>query len=156
MDLSNINISNNIWKVSRPTGLFSINQGVDAFQYSKVSSSRSIIIFGDLSETYRRPIGEVSETHRRTIGDPSEMHWRPTCRLETHRRPICLIGDPSKTDMPHWRLTCLIGDPLWTNMPHWRPICLIGDPYADRRPIKDGNTSSETKRNTYLTQGCLR
>ena len=42
------------------------------------------------------------------IGD---LFWRPIGDLlETHRRPTCLIGDPSKNDMPHRRPTCLIGD----------------------------------------------
>ena len=35
---------------------------------------------------------------------------------ETHRRPICPIGDPSETS------TCFIRDPLETDMPDQRPI----------------------------------
>ena len=75
--------------------------------------------------------------HRRPIGDP----------LETHRRPTCLIGDQSETDMPHRRP---IGDQHSSSETHWRPTCLIGDQHA----------SSETNMphqrpiiNTYLAQG---
>ena len=92
---------------------------------------------------YRRPIGNLSEPHR---------------------RPTCLIGDPSETDMldrrpvgdwhvwleTHQRPTCLIRDrhaSSETNMPHWRPTCFIGDPSETNmprwRPII----------NTYLAQG---
>ena len=53
---------------------------------------------------------------------------------KTYLRPsgdlTCLIGDPSDTEMPHWRLRCLIGDwdaSLETEIPHRRPKCLIGD-----------------------------
>ena len=78
---------------------------------------------------------------------------------ETHRRPTCLIGDPSQTDMPDQRPKgdCLAW--LETNMPnriptclivyqhawaktHWRPTCLIGDP--------------QSIRNIYLTSDRLR
>ena len=54
-------------------------------------------------------MGDTSETDmpdRGPIGDRDILH----------RRPTCLIGDPSKTDMPHRRLRCL-----------WRPI---GDRHA--------------------------
>ena len=41
---------------------------------------------------------------------------------ETHRRPTCMIGDPSETDMFHQIPTYLIVDPSETNMLHRRPI----------------------------------
>ena len=104
-----------------------------------------------LSETYRRPNRDPSQTHRRPtclIGDPSETDMpdrRPigdqNSRSETHPRPTCLIGDlyvSSENDMPHRRPTCLIRNPSEIDMPDWRPICLIGDPLEtdmpDRRP----------------------
>ena len=54
-----------------------------------------------LSQTYQRPIGDLSETQR---------------------RPTCLIGDPSDTDMPY------------------------------RRPIRDRHASSETDVPTCLME----
>ena len=71
-------------------------------------------------------IGDPLETHQRTIRDLSE----------THRRPTCLIGDPSETstcfsrdlDMPDWRP---IGD---LDMFHQRPTCFIGDPLETNMP----------------------
>ena len=76
-----------------------------------------------LSETHRRPIGNPSETYRRPNGDRRAS-------LETHRRPACLIRDPSETDMPYRRP---IGDrhtKSETNMPHRRPKCFIEDRYV--------------------------
>ena len=71
---------------------------------------KNIIFIGDLSKTYRRPIGD-----------------RHACS-ETHRRPTCLIGDPSDTDMPDRRP---FGDRHARSETHWRPTCLIGDrPWA--------------------------
>ena len=59
-------------------------------------------------------ISLLSETYWRSIGDLSE----------THRRPTCLIGDQSKTDMPDWRPP---GDQLASSDTHRRSTCLIGD-----------------------------
>ena len=96
---------------------------------TKIRVHENIIIIGDLSETYRRPIGDPSETYRRPIRDPSETDM-------PHRRPTCLIGDPSETDMPYRRP---IGDrhaSSETDMPHRRPTCLIGDRQAAAKTHK--------------------
>ena len=56
----------------------------------------NILIIGDQSETYRRPIGD---RHAR-----SETHRRPRhASLVTHLKPTCPIGDPSETNTPHRR-----------------------------------------------------
>ena len=49
----------------------------------------------------------------------SETHPRPTCLGETHLRPRYAT---SETDRLHRRPTCLIGDPSQTDMTDWRPI----------------------------------
>ena len=90
---------------------------------------KNINIIGYLWETHRRPIRDPSETHRRPkclIGDKSTTDM-PDQR-PVGRRPTCLIRDLLETDMPHCRPTCLIGDPLETDMPDRRPTCLIGEP----------------------------
>ena len=56
-----------------------------------------------------------------TTGVLSKTHRRPTCLIGgdldmLHRRLICLITDPSETDMPH-RDQNACGDPLETKMP---------------------------------------
>ena len=48
---------------------------------------------------------------------------------ETHRRPTCLIRDPSETDMPDLQIsTCFIRNTSETNMPFRWPTCLIDSP----------------------------
>ena len=42
---------------------------------------------------FQSPIGDFTKTHLRPIGD---QH----AGSETHRRPTCLIGNPSETDIP--------------------------------------------------------
>ena len=86
------------------------------FRLIKKGTFENIIVIGDPSETYQRPIGDLSETHRRPIRDrhtssKTDMpHRRPSgvrhASLETYRRQQCLIGDrhaSSETNMPHWK-----------------------------------------------------
>ena len=64
----------------------------------------------------------ILETYRRPIGD------QHVCS-ETHRRPTCLIRDPSETDMPDLQIsTCFIRNTSETNMPFRWPTCLIDSP----------------------------
>ena len=103
----------------------------------------NIIIIEDLFETHRRPFRD-SETNM--------PDWRPVgdrhASLVTHRRPTCLIGNPSETDMPHRRPTFLIKVPLETNMSDWRPNrdrhVSSETNMPDQRPISDQHGSSKT------------
>ena len=74
------------------------------------------------------------------IGDPLKTHWRPTC----------LIGDPSKTDMPDRR-------PIWNWKPDRRLTWLIKDSpdrswtvIRDLTLFKKINTKHKVCKNKYI------
>ena len=67
-------------------------------------------------------------------------YWRP-------------IGDPSETDMPHWKPTCLIGDQHTSSETHWRLTCLIWDQHCTAETHGRPTCLMETHKNTYLAQG---
>ena len=68
---------------------------------------------------YRRPIGDL---------------------LEAHRRPTCLIGDPTENS------TCFIGD----NIPHQRRTCLIGDPSETDMPAESNRNFNKFKYSHFI------
>ena len=100
---------------------------------------------------------------RRPIEDLDMLHQRPTCLMETRRRPQHAKSEtdmpdqrpiedqhaPLVTDFPHRRLSCLIRDPSETS------TCFIGDPsktdMPHRRPIWNRHAPSDTHRR----QTCL-
>ena len=95
-----------------PYGLSKIPYGL-----SKITYGLSKILYG-----FRAHENIIKYYYRRSIGDPSKTYRRPTrdqhASLETHRRPTCLIRDPSGTNMPDWRP---IGDQHTWWETHWRP-----------------------------------